>query len=352
MNHKLKIALLVPRYGLVDRGVENFTKEFVNYLKEDFDFEIYAWKSFTKNFKPPLQHTELEMFIFSLLSFPRLLFGNYDLIFPQNGMWGAIFARMIRALKGTPFIYRSAGGKEPMIVRQKPNIYIATTSEIKIWIEKFDSEQKVLLIPNGVDLKKFHSRPALTRARRGRPALPRGRLQRPVYLCVGALIPAKRINLAINAVVKLKRGSLMVLGKGPLEMEIKSLGLKVLGRKRFVLKGVAYEKMSGYYQFADAFTLPSLEEPFGIVYLEAMASGLPVVAPDDETRRYIIGKGGQLCKVEDINEYSRILESVIKKNFDGLPRAQAEKFSWNIISKKYSNIINTLVSASGKNLGN
>lgn len=360
---KPKIAILVPRFGLVNRGVEVFTKELLFRLGEDFEMTIYSRVKTTRETKKVLAVAEtnrlinwvynlspwlkerldkyqlnpvgFEMLTFSVFAFPKLLFGDYDLLFPQNGVWGAIACWWVRAIRRTPFVYRSAGGKEPPIVRQKPNVYIATNPEVCDWIKAYRPEVKAVLIPNGVDLKKFS--PTV------RPA--RLNLERPIYLCVAALIPAKRIDLAVKAVSKLKTGSLLVVGDGPLKKELSSLGIKLLGKKRFLIKKMPYRKMPNLYTAADVFTLPSPEEPFGIVYLEALASGLPVVAPNDRSRRYIVGRAGILGNLGNLGEYARVLKKAAELNWGDRPRKQAEKFSWEKIGKKYKKELAGLVGA-------
>nr|AIA89301.1 Glycos_transf_1 [uncultured Nostoc sp.] len=65
---------------------------------------------------------------------------------------------------------------------------------------------------------------------------------------------------------------------------------------------------------ADVFALPSLGEPFGIVYVEAMAAGLPVVAPDDNIRREIIGEAGILCNCKIAKEFANALDRAMNKS--------------------------------------
>ena len=99
--------------------------------------------------------------------------------------------------------------------------------------------------------------------------------------------------------------------------------------------------MPEVYRGADVFTLPSWErEAFGLVYLEAMASNLPVVAPDDESRREIIKDAGILVGVTDVDLYAKALKEAAEKNFGDKPRRQAEKFSWDKISKEYIEVAN------------
>lgn len=359
-SRKPKIAFLVPRYGIVDRGVENFTREFLFRLRDDFEITVFSRVKTTKETKKVFAIAEsnriinwfyglfpwlrekldkyflnplsIEMLTFSIFAFPYLLFDNYDLIFCQNGVWGAIACRIIRAIKKTPFVYKSAGGIEPPIIRQKPDIYFATNPAIYDFIRNYRPDVKVVPIPYGVDTEKFSLKVKPVKLN----------LERPIYLCVAALIPAKRIDLAIKAVGKLKRGSLLVLGDGTLRKELNKLGRRLLG-KRFLLKKVPYEKIANFYAACDVFTLPSLAEPFGIVYLEALASGLPVVAPDDKSRRYIIGSAGILTEVNDLKKYSQALKKAVEFNFDNRPRRQAEKFNWKKIGKLYKKELKKLL---------
>ncbi len=104
------------------------------------------------------------------------------------------------------------------------------------------------------------------------------------YLAVGRLIPYKRFDLAVRACSDLRR-NLKVIGDGPEITKLK----KIAGPKIEFLGKVNDETLENLYQNAKALLFPQLED-FGIVPLEAMACGTPVIA---------YGKGGALETVRD-----------------------------------------------------
>ena len=144
---------------------------------------------------------------------------------------------------------------------------------------------------------------------------------------MGAFTKQKRQDLVIKAVSKLDNVNLLLVGGGgDHEEKLRILGSKLLG-KRFSMKQVGHHKMPGIYRQCDMFTLVSApSEAFGIVYVEAMASGLPVVALDDEIRREIIGDAGELIRdPSNSKEYARILKRVLTKDWGDKPRTQVDK---------------------------
>jgi glycosyltransferase involved in cell wall biosynthesis len=106
------------------------------------------------------------------------------------------------------------------------------------------------------------------------------------YLMVTAFAPYKRVNLAIQAANKLKK-SLKIIGKGPEEKQLKRLA----GPTVEFLGSLTDNEVRECYRKCTALLFPG-EEDFGIVPLEAMASGKPVIA---------YGKGGVSETVTPIN---------------------------------------------------
>jgi glycosyltransferase involved in cell wall biosynthesis len=124
-------------------------------------------------------------------------------------------------------------------------------------------------VPSGADAE------AALRARYG---LPRGR---PVILSVGRLSPEKRADVLIEAAAQLADpGALLVLaGPGPDEDRLRALAASrgAADRVRF-LGFVPGADLPGLYRLADMFAIASPAELQSLVTMEAMASGLPVVA--------------------------------------------------------------------------
>ena len=91
---------------------------------------------------------------------------------------------------------------------------------------------------------------------------------------VSALIPSKRVKAGIEAVSKLPNAHLVVAGDGPLREEIDAQAAQLLPG-RFSRLSVSQQRMPILYQSSDVFLHLSRDEPFGIVFLEAMASAFP-----------------------------------------------------------------------------
>ncbi|HEV2815486.1 MAG TPA: glycosyltransferase [Solirubrobacteraceae bacterium] len=94
----------------------------------------------------------------------------------------------------------------------------------------------------------------------------------PVFLFAGSLIERKNLVRLRDAFEALGRGTLVVLGDGPLRAELEGRpGIRLVGR-------VPHDEVPCWIAKCDALVLPSLEEPLGQVLLEAMASERSVVA--------------------------------------------------------------------------
>ena len=165
-----------------------------------------------------------------------------------------------------------------------------------------------------------------------------------MLLTVGALNRQnhKRIHLAIEAVSQLNDVSLLICGDGPDVQYFNDLCTQKLGAQRFNIVKVDFADIPNVYRSVDAFTLPSEDEPFGRVYLEAMASGLPVIATDDSMRRTLIGKAGVVCNVENIGEYAAAIASTLTTDWAGAPIEQAADFSWESVAERYADVIESL----------
>lgn len=129
----------------------------------------------------------------------------------------------------------------------------------------------VSVVPELIDLPRWQS--ALSSAH------PEPRTT-PVVLCVAHLYPRKSIDTLLRA-TKLFDPSVQVrvVGLGPERARLEGLAAALKIEKQVVFLGhIPFARLVGEYCNATVFCLPSRQEGFGIVFLEAMAAGLPIVA--------------------------------------------------------------------------
>jgi len=194
------------------------------------------------------------------------------------------------------------------------------------------------LIPNGVDGERFQ--PGI--AQRQEFGLPEGQL---IVLMVSALIPNKRIEFGIEAVSRIADAHLVVAGDGPLRNAISAAAARLLPG-RFTLLSVAPEQMPKLYQTADVFLQASTDEPFPLVFLEAMACGIPLVAHDMSRVRWFIGDDEFLA---DMNDPAAIAQAIERARCLGSAGRQkragkAAAYSWAKIAGMYRAFFQEIVS--------
>ena len=199
------------------------------------------------------------------------------------------------------------------------------------------------LIPNGVDCNRFGLGPS----ERQLIGLPSDVF---VVLMVSALIASKNVERGIEAVSLLPDAHLVVAGDGPERELVDATAARHLPG-RFKRLSVEPAQMPALYRSANVFMHLATDEPFGNVFLEAMASGLPVVALDSARLRWIVGNE-EFLAVDDspATIASRIMAA---RNFSS-PAAQCARharaldFSWRRVSLQYREFLKEIIVASGE----
>lgn len=133
--------------------------------------------------------------------------------------------------------------------------------------------QRLAVWGRGVDVERF--RPE-RRDWGWRYRLSGGQPERPLLLYVGRLSPEKHVERLADVMDILPQACLAVVGDGPAR---RSLELRLAGRPVTFTGYLGGYALAAAYASADVFVFPGPHETFGNVVLEAMASGLPVVAP-------------------------------------------------------------------------
>ena len=161
-------------------------------------------------------------------------------------------------------------------------IVAATEHERQLLRQVFRvAADRIAVIPLGVDLQQFRPRDqGEARAALGLPAGER------VLLAVGRIEPLKGFDILIRALAEMterERVTLLVIGGDerarPELARLREIAEAVGVSARVHFPGaIPHERLSVYYNAADIVVIPSFYESFGLVALEAMASGVPVVA--------------------------------------------------------------------------
>ncbi len=103
---------------------------------------------------------------------------------------------------------------------------------------------------------------------------------------------------------------LLIIGSGPMEKQLKSLANKTLDNKVIFIGEVERRNLYRYYSAADIFVFPGIGESLGMVYLEAQACGLPVIALDGPGVRQVIqdNKTGILVREKNTKSFAEAIE--------------------------------------------
>jgi glycosyltransferase involved in cell wall biosynthesis len=209
------------------------------------------------------------------------------------------------------------------------DLLLPTTQRARdaLLLEGADPE-RLVVVPPGIELEAF------------RPAAGQPRPRDPVLISPGRLVWEKGHQDVIRAIAALAGGvvempgqrpvpRLLIVGQGPEEAKLRAYADELGVGDRVELRGgVSYSQMAGEYHRAGAMVLASLpvprwEEQFGMVLVEAMASGLPVIASASGAIPEVVGDAGRLFEPGDWLGLARLIAEVDLVN--GVPELAAQR---------------------------
>jgi phosphatidylinositol alpha-1,6-mannosyltransferase len=174
---------------------------------------------------------------------------------------------------------------------------IGSTTSILTYVSKytrsrfagaFGPQAALEYLPSGVDSTVFAPDPAARAELRRRYGLG----ERPVIVCVSRLVPRKGQDQLIRALPEIRESvdgaTLLIVGGGPYRDRLTNLASQVGVSDHVIITGsVPFDELPGHYNVGDVFAMPCRTrgggldvEGLGIVFLEASACGLPVIAGD------------------------------------------------------------------------
>ncbi|HKC04361.1 MAG TPA: glycosyltransferase family 4 protein [Patescibacteria group bacterium] len=355
----MKIVFLSFYSGVVYRGVETYVHELAERLfKLGHDVTVYqnGAKVYGGSYKTVSIGIKFKVFEKGNLAILlnhftganadrkfsqkvlKLLDKDTDIVVATNNRFQAFLCRAWCLFKKTKLVIPGQGGPgfdERLALLSFPDAFIPLSEFQRSWAKRANPFVNVSgVIHNGVTLTSFSG---------NYKKIDFG-LKGKIVLCAAALWTVmKRQHLLIKAVSKLDNVSLLLAGDGEEKESLEKMGRKYLG-DRFLIKSFKYDEMPEVYASCDLFSFPTWPiESFGIVMVEAMASGLPVVASNDPIRREIVGDAGIFVDPRDTESYAKALQKALDSNWGDKPKKQAEKFSWDKIGLEYENLFKTLL---------
>jgi glycosyltransferase involved in cell wall biosynthesis len=307
----MKVALLCSGLGNVLRGHEIFARDLFRLLADDVDMVLFKgggspalrervvehvprdskaldgmhvavsekWRSAVMD----EERIRIEGETFAYGALKPLLEGDFDIIHCLEQEVCRIVYDQRNLFTRTPKVVFSNGGAIP--ARDLPPC--DAVQEHTDYNLARSAKGKSFMIPHGVDLKLFD--PAIEsdyRRQHGIPADAR------VVISVGTVCYwHKRMDYVIREVAQVEGAYLVIVGQECADTPaIKELGRSLMGN-RIVFDRLEHHDLPRAYRAADVFVLGSLFETFGIVYVEAMAMGLPVFCTDHPNQRSIVKDG-------------------------------------------------------------
>lgn len=228
---------------------------------------------------------------------------------------------------------------ERAIVRQADRVICATPHERDFLVQLYGAHREcVTIVPPGVDLERF--RPGDQAAARRALGLAPG----PLALFVGRFEPLKGVDILVRAVAAAETDTpltALIAGgdaasDGPAIAELRALAreLGVEERLRFV-GAIPRDELPLYYQAADVCIVPSFYESFGLVAVEALASGTPVIATRVGGLQYTVrdGQTGYLVSWRCPEPFAERMEALLanaelRGRFAAAAPASVRAFRW------------------------
>ena len=242
-------------------------------------------------------------------------------------------------------LYQKFLGKYPLKIADK----VISTTESYATTSRSLWDIDVEVIPNAVDINRFNPKNdgSFIRDKYTKD-------NESIALFVGRLVPHKGIGILIRALNYTEMGKLLIVGDGPYLYWLKDLVKKLnLGDRVIFVGPIADYWLPAYYAATDVVVLPSTSrlEAFGIVGLEGMASGKPLILSDIPGVRDVISTDeGFIVEPLDPEAIANALENIWNypekaKQMGIKGRKRVEKFfSWGKVAKNVEKVFLEILS--------
>lgn len=266
------------------------------------------------------------------------------------GVPGGAIAWLLKALFKIPYVVSLRGGDVPgfrpydfrtyhriigpalRVIWRQAAAVVANSHGLQALASAFNGDAPISIIPNGVDCEQF--------------AAPAREWSPPRLLSVGRVVHQKGFDLSLRALANMSDLSweFRIAGDGPQTAALQTMAdeFDIGDRVRF-LGWQSKAELMEHYRWANLFVFASRHEGMPNAVLEAMASGLPVVATRIAGNEELVveGETGFLVQTENVDELRDALRkmltnSALRKKMGAASRLRVEQnYTWQKVAEQY-----------------
>jgi phosphatidylinositol alpha-mannosyltransferase len=221
-----------------------------------------------------------------------------------------------------------SGVLQRQFVQRLQGVTVVSPSVLQAMSRYFQMDARV--IPNGVDIQAFHP---------GVPPLARFGPDKRTLLFLGRFDPRNGLGFMLRAFAQIRRRvpdvRLIVVGTGPLNAAYRKMVADGLADDVH-FEGPALLERPSYYATADVFCSTISNASFGITLLEAMASGVPIVATDNIGYRGLLGAEEGVLVPHDVDLFADavvhlLADDRLRVEMGSAGRKKAIRYAWPVV---------------------
>lgn len=317
------------------------------YFNIEKELRTYRYKNYNFIPKHPLMFNIFDKRMEKLYKEIIKKEGKVDIIHAQSSLWGGISASYIAKKYNIPLVITEHSSiKRGKYVRKSyykrivdsyksADAIIAVGNGLKNEIEELTNRRDIKVIGNLVDLSLFDIRDI------------KDNKDEFIFFSLAFLEGEKGFDTLIKSFsrkFKNKKARLIIGGDGSQREWLEGIAKSENIESQVTFVGaLSREEVSKYMNKCDAFVLASRYETFGVVYIEALASGKPVIGTFNGGAEGIINENvGILTEIDNVDKLSDAMEYIEKNykkyNKESLRKYCTQKFSSNVIINKIINV--------------
>ncbi len=247
-------------------------------------------------------------------------------------------------------VFYTGGNTIPLKIRKGDFLQLVTPTIIPLAEKRGVHLNQMMILPHFINIPAGHA--IDKHALKKKLKIPK---DCSVILSVGAIDSSvKRMDYLIHEVCKLSSPYfLIILGETEFQTpQIRKLAEQKISIDNFYIDRVERSELTAFYQIADIFVLASLNEGFGLVTVEALLQGLPVLVHHHDVAKYVLGNYAFYEDLSQEGNLTRLIEARIIQRDNNEEKQERRnyvinRFGWNNLSHHYLQMLHKAIRFNG-----